>query len=149
MKVEIHKGKLIGIINFMRELGLNRKQSRMRRQLIKILERKNKAYLDDREEILKEHADKDENGDPIVNNNQYKVANQTALAEDINELSEEVVVIEGGDNREMNRAMKPILKKFEEEEYGGTKSEVYDYLCDQFGVDEDLEEIKNVEENAE
>ncbi|WP_152657603.1 DUF1617 family protein [Oceanobacillus sp. CFH 90083] len=145
MKVEIQKGKIIGSIDFLRELELNRKQSRMRRQLISILEGKYKSYLNDREEILKEHADKDDAGEPVVKDDQYQVADQTSLLEDVNELSEEVVVIEGGDNYEMIRAMKPVLRKFEEEEYGGTKSEIYDYLCDQFKVDE--EEIKNEEEN--
>lgn len=136
MKVEIEKGKIVGCINFMHGLTLVRKQSRIRRQFISILKDKYQAYLDDREEILKEHAEKDEKGDPIIQNDNYKVVDKTALAEDIAELNKESTFIEGGDNRELIRTMKLILKKFEDEEYGGEESEIYDYLCDQFKIDE-------------
>ncbi|MBU5594922.1 DUF1617 family protein [Amphibacillus sp. MSJ-3] len=120
----------------MQKLTLVRKQSRIRRQFISTLKDKYQAYLEDREEILKEHANKDDEGNPIIKNDHYDVKNQTALLEDITELNKEVVVIEGGDNREMIRTMKPILRKFEDEEYGGEESEIYDYLCDQFKLDE-------------
>ncbi|MDT9755065.1 hypothetical protein RP319_02535 [Heyndrickxia coagulans] len=60
----------------------------------------------------------------------------------------EKMVIEGGDNREMLRTIKAVLKKFEDTEYEGQQSEIYDYLCDQFGVDdeEDENDEKGVDE---
>lgn len=137
MKVEIQKGKLIGCINFMYDLKLIRKQSRMRRKFITLLNEKNKSVLEEREEILKEHSDKDADGEPIIKDDHYQVKDQIALTEDIKELNGEVVVIEGGDNREMIRTMQAILRKFEEEEYEGEDSEIYDYLCDQFKIDEE------------
>ncbi|GIO22422.1 hypothetical protein [Oceanobacillus sp. J11TS1] len=148
MMVEIQKGKIVGSINFLYDLSLVRKQSRMRRKFINLLDEKNKAVLDEREEILKEHSEKDADGEPIIKNDHYQVKDQKALAEDLKELNDEMIVIEGGDNREMIRTMKDILRKFEEEEYEGEASEIYDYLCDQFKIDEE-EENKNEEENAE
>lgn len=58
---------------------------------------------------------------------------------DLAELNEEVRVIEGADNREMIRTMKDVLKKFEDVEYEGQEPETYDYLCDQFKIDEETE----------
>nr|WP_017552428.1 hypothetical protein [Heyndrickxia coagulans] len=71
-----------------------------------------------------------------------------AFNEDLQELYSEKMVIEGGDNREMLRTIKAVLKKFEDTEYEGQQSEIYDYLCDQFGVDdeEDENDEKGVDE---
>ncbi|MFB7639477.1 hypothetical protein [Peribacillus butanolivorans] len=62
-----------------------------------------------------------------------------SLSNDLKELNAEKLVIEGGDNREMIRTIKHVLKKFEDEEYEAQASEIYDYLCEQFSVDEEDE----------
>ncbi len=136
MKVEIENGKLAAAINFMYDLKLARKQSRMRRRLIKLMSERLQEVEEERKELLKEHSHKDENGEPIVKENgNYDVKDIVAFSNDLKELYAEKMVIEGGDNREMLYTVKHILKKFEDEEYEGQESEIYDYLCDQFEID--------------
>lgn len=140
MKIEIENGKLQAAGNFLYGLSLVRKQSRMRRRLIKLLEERNKIYLEDRKVLQEEHANKDEGGKAIIKDNNYDIPDMAAFSDDLRELNEEKLVIEGGDNREMLRTMKEVLKKFEDEEYGAQESEIYDYLCDQLDIDGEDEE---------
>lgn len=142
MKVEIENGKLAPVGNFLYGLPLIRKQSRMRRRLINVLDERNNKYLEEMKVIQEEHAEKDDDGKAIIKDNHYDVKDKVALTEDLQELGKEKQVIEGGDHREMIRTMKEILRKFEDEEYGAQESEVYDYLCEQFKIDEDEGEDK-------
>lgn len=135
MKVEIEYGKLAAAINFMYGLKLARKQSRMRRRFIKIMSERLKQVEEDRKELLIEYSRKDKNGEPIVKEGNYDIKDLVAFSNDLKELYSEKMVIEGGDNHEMISTVKQILKKFEDEEYEGQESEIYDYLCDQFDVD--------------
>jgi len=137
MRVEIENGKLLATINFLYGLKLARKQSRFRRHLINLLREKLKVVEEDRIELLKEHSNKDENGEAIIIDGKYDVKDMVAFNHDLNELYAEKVVIEGGDHREMIRTIKQVLKKFEDVEYEGQESEIYDYLCDQFHVDDE------------
>ncbi|MEK4535634.1 hypothetical protein NST21_09805 [Peribacillus sp. FSL K6-1552] len=144
MRVEIENGKLVTAINFMYELKLTRKHSRFRRHFINLMNESLKVVEDDRKELLKEHSHKDEKGEAIVKDGQYDVKDMDALSNDLKELNAEKLVIEGGDNREMIRTIKHVLKKFEDEEYEAQASEIYDYLCEQFSVD--VEDEKGEEE---
>lgn len=137
MKVEIENGKLAVAINFMYGLKLARKQSRMRRRFISIMSDRLKLVEEDRKELLKEHSHKDEKGEAIVKDDgNYDIKDMIAFSNDLKELYAERLVIEGGDNREMISTIKEVLKKFEDVEYEGQESEIYDYLCDQFNIDE-------------
>lgn len=129
-------------------LKLVRKQSRFRRRFIDMLQERAILVDQDRIELLKEHSKKDENGEPIIHDDTYDVKDMKAFNEDLQELYSEKMVIEGGDNREMLRTIKAVLKKFEDTEYEGQQSEIYDYLCDQLGVDdeEDGNDEKGVDE---
>lgn len=147
MKVEIENGKLAAAGNFLYGLKSVRKQSRMRRRLIALLDEKNKTYLEDKKALQEEHAEKDEKDKPIIIDNVYDIKDMKAFSKDLSELNEEVFVIDGGDNREMIRTVKEFLKKFEEEEYEGQESEIYDYLCDQFDVDSVEEVVKDAGNN--
>ncbi|MED3650601.1 hypothetical protein [Heyndrickxia sporothermodurans] len=140
MKVEIENGKLAAAINFMYGLKLARKQSRFRRHFIQQMNDRLKQVEEDRKALLEEHSHKDEDGKAIVNDGQYDVKDMVAFSNDLKELNSEKLVIEGGDNGEMIRTIKQVLIKFENEEYEGQESEVYDYLCEQFKVDEEGED---------
>lgn len=144
MRVEIENGKLVTAINFMYELKLTRKHSRFRRHFINLMNESLKVVEVDRKELLKEHSHKDEKGEALVKDGQYDVKDMDALSNDLKELNAEKLVIEGGDNREMIRTIKHILKKVEDEEYEAQASEIYDYLCEQFSVD--VEDEKGAEE---
>ncbi|MDQ0186315.1 MULTISPECIES: hypothetical protein [Cytobacillus] len=137
MKVEIENGKLVAAINFMYDLKLARKHSRFRRHFINKMTERLKTVEEDRKELAKEHSHKDEKGEAIVKDGQFDIKDMVAFTNDLKELNTEKLVIEGGDNREMIRTIKHVLKKFEDVEYEGQDSDIYDYLCEQFGVDEE------------
>ncbi|WP_245998115.1 hypothetical protein [Siminovitchia terrae] len=140
MKVEIENGKLAAAINFMYGVKLARKQSRFRRHFIQQMSDRLKQVEEDRKALLEEHSHKDGEGKAIVKDGQYDVKDMVAFSNDVKELNKEKLVIEGGDNREMIRTIKVVLEKLEDEEYEGQDSEIYDYLCDQFKVDEEGED---------
>ena len=140
MKIEIENVKLGATGNFLYKLTLVRKQSRMRRKLIKLVDDRNKVYLEDLKELQEEHAKKDKEGKAIIRDNKYDIIDKDAFSSDLKELNEEKLVIEGGDHREMIRTIQEILRKFENEEYGAQDSEIYDYLCEQFKIDEGNDE---------
>lgn len=133
MKVELEYGKLPKAVDFLYSLKLTRKDSRFRRRLINIMNERLKTVDLEREEILKEHSNKDEKGEAIIKDGNYDVKDMVALSNDLKELYAEKLVLEGGDNRELIRTIAQALKKFENEEYEGQTSEIYDYLCEQFG----------------
>ncbi|MEK5108597.1 hypothetical protein MHI57_18145 [Cytobacillus sp. FSL K6-0129] len=137
MKVEIENGKLVAAINFMYDLKLARKHSRFRRHFINKMTERLKTVEEDRKELVKEHSHKDAKGEAIVKDGQFDIKDMVAFTNDLKELNTEKLVIEGGDNREMIRTIKHVLKKFEDVEYEGQDSDIYDYLCEQFGVDEE------------
>ncbi|MGY6209739.1 hypothetical protein ACXEO8_07155 [Cytobacillus firmus] len=146
MKVEIENGKLVAAINFMYDLKLTRKHSRFRRHFIDKMSERLKRVDEDRKTLAKEHSHKDEKGEAIVKDGQFVIKDMVAFSNDLKELNSEKIVIEGGDNREMIRTIKHVLKKFEDVEYEAQASEIYDYLCEQFGVDEEEENEKGAEE---
>ncbi|WP_313428048.1 hypothetical protein [Siminovitchia terrae] len=137
MKVEIENGRLAAAINFMYGLKLTRKQSRFRRHFIQQMSDRLKQVEEDRKALLEEHSHKDGDGKAIVKDGQYDVKDMVAFSNDVKDLNKEKLVIEGSDNHEMTRTIKVVLEKLEDEEYEGQDSEIYDYLCDQFKVDED------------
>lgn len=137
MKIEIEYGKLAEAINYLYDLNLVRKQSRMRRRLIKMMNDRLQEVENDRKELLIEHSNKDEKGEAIINNGQYDIKDMVTFSHDLNELYAEKMVIEGEDSREMVRTIREVLRKFENEEYQGKTSEIYDYLCEAFGIDEE------------
>ena len=139
MKIEIENLMLASASNYLYSLKLVRKQSRMRRRLIKLLNERNEVYVEDRKELQEEHANKDEDGKAIINDGNYDIPDMVAFSNDLKELNKEKLVIEGSDNREMIRTVKEILRKFENEEYEAQESDAYDYLCEQFEIDEDEE----------
>ncbi|MDV2683797.1 hypothetical protein RYX56_05670 [Alkalihalophilus lindianensis] len=136
MKVAIENGKVVPAINYLYGLKLVRKQSRIRRDFIKLLDERAKKVDEDRKEIAKEHSHKDEKGEAVVKNGNFDIKDLEAFREDVKELNEEELILEGGEHRGLIRTMKQILAKFEEDEYEGQTSEIYDYLYEAFEVDQ-------------
>lgn len=139
MRLEITNGKIGVIGSYLYGLKLVRKQSRMRRRLIDLLNDRNELYVKDRKALQEEHAEKDSKGEPVIKDSNYVIPDMVSFSQDLRVLNDEVYVIEGGDYRDMLRTIKEMLKKFEDEEYEGPDSEAYDYLCDQLDVDNEGE----------
>lgn len=139
MKVILENGKLSAVNQYLYGLNLTRKHSRFRRRLIDKINERLKVVEEDRKALLEEHANKDPEGKAIIlENGNYDIRDMVAFSNDIKELNTETLVIEGGDNREMIRTIQQVLRKFEDVEYEGQDSEIYDYLCDQFAIEEEV-----------
>lgn len=139
MQVKIENQKLGQAINLLFNLSLKGKQSRHRTQFIKALEEKLKDFAEQEKELLKEHCNLDENGEPktIENGTKWDVKDLKAFAKDRTELYEEERVFEGGDAQGMLKTVKDILLNCDKE-WRGQEATIYDYLCEQFenGADE-------------
>ncbi|AST92998.1 hypothetical protein BC6307_17885 [Sutcliffiella cohnii] len=136
MQVKIENGKLLQAMSLLFNLPLKGKQSRHRTKLIKLLEARSKEVEEQRIELAKEHSNKDEDGNPKSSDGKYDIKNMEAFKKDLQELYEEELVIEGGDNHGMLKTVKQILFNCEQE-FKGIDATIYDYLCDQFEGVED------------
>lgn len=133
MKVEIENRYLGQAISLLFDLPLRGKQSRHRTKFVNLLREQLKEVEGGRIELVKEFAEKDERGEPIVNGNQYKILeeNKEEFNKEINELYKEKFFIEGGNYQDMLKTMKAVLLDCDQV-FSGQQAEIYDYLCDQF-----------------
>jgi hypothetical protein len=135
MKVEIKNMYLEPAIKLLFDLPLKRKQSRHRTKFVKLLNEQLKDVMEQKKEIIKEHANSDENGEPKTFENEngqqeYDFKDKKAFQEDMEELYEEKLIIEGSGHKEVLETVKGVLLETDEE-FKGQQAMVYDYLCDQ------------------
>lgn len=96
-KLVIQKQEAEPLMEFLITVELKNKVSRLRNKLNKKLAVIVTELEEDRVELCKEHAEKDENGEAITENDQYKVEDMGVLNEAIQELYKEEVAVEVGD----------------------------------------------------
>lgn len=139
MQVKIENQKIAQTINLLYNLSLKGKQSRHRSKFISALRGKYQEFVEDEKELLKEHCNLDENGEPktLENGTKWDVKDLDAFAAARRELYEEERVFDGGDFQEILKTVKEVLLNCQKE-FTGAEAEIYDYLCDQFekGADE-------------
>lgn len=133
-------------IEFFYGLKLKGRQSRMRSKLIKLLNERSQEFVEQQQELLKEHCNLDEQGNPKIikkdGNEVYDIKDLEAYAKDRQELFEEEYIIEGADNQLMLKTVREILDECDVE-LSGRKAVLYDHLCEIFKVDEDINEDDN------
>lgn len=147
MKVEIKNGLLQESIQLLYDLSLKGKQSRHRTRFIKKMAERLKEVEEQRQELLEEHARKDEKGQAVMKKGgeEFDIPdkNKPKLHKEVEELFKESLVIEGGDNEETLKTVHTILIDTDKT-FSGREAVVYDYLCEQF---ERNEQKKESEEN--
>lgn len=144
MILKIEKGKLAPIINILYDLPLKGKQSRHRTKFIKILQEKHEEYREDLKELLKEHCNLNEAGEPIIKeDNTYDFKDIHAFMKDKKELDEEEVVVEGTEYQPILRTVKEVLFNCDRE-FSGEEAMNYDYICERF---EDAEKAEKAEKS--
>jgi len=138
MKVAIENGKLGQAISLLFDLPLKGKQSRHRTKFVRLLADRQEEVEKGRIELAKEHAKKDEDGEPIATDGAYDIEDRDGFAKDLQELYDEEMIIEGGDVSGMLKTVKAVLENCDKE-LSRQEAVIYDYLCDQFekGVDEE------------
>lgn len=97
---------------------------------------RSKEVEEQRKQLAEEHANKDDEDKPIIKDDKYDIVDQESFQTDIQELYNEEIVIEGGDNQGMLKTVKKILDECDKT-FSGQEAVVYDYICEQFeGGDE-------------
>ncbi|WP_062318896.1 DUF1617 family protein [Halolactibacillus sp. JCM 19043] len=136
MQVKIKNAQLGQAIDLLFHLSLKGKQSRHRTKFVKLLAERSKEVEEQRKQLAEEHANKDDEDKPIIKDDKYDIVDQESFQTDIQELYNEEIVIEGGDNQGMLKTVKKILDECDKT-FSGQEAVVYDYICEQFeGGDE-------------
>jgi len=114
---------------------LKKKQSRMRTKFIKRLNEHNKHIVDSRNELAKEHAEKDGEGEPIIidenGKKRYKILDMESFDKDVSELYEESIIFDSENDEDMLKTVGEVIMKLDKA-YKGAKATAYDYLYDEF-----------------
>lgn len=131
MQIKIKNHLLEQPIGLLFNLELKGKQSRHRTKFIKRLDTALKEVKEGHEQLLKEHSNKDEEGNPIVIDNRYDIKNVEEFNKDFKELYDEEFIIDSPADDEMLKTVKDILLNCEES-FSGAQASVYDELCDIF-----------------
>ncbi|WP_079708007.1 DUF1617 family protein [Paraliobacillus ryukyuensis] len=131
MQVTIKNAQIGQAIDLLFHLALKGKESRHRTKLIKLLAERLKEVEEQRKVLAEEYANKDGEEKPIIKDDKYEIGDQDAFQLDIQELYDEEIVIEGGDNQGMLETIKKVLDNCDKD-FSGKEAVIYDYLCDQF-----------------
>lgn len=132
MKIAIKVSYLPATIEFLYNLTLKGKQSRHRSRLVKAMQEKWQLVVEEEQELLKEYAGTDEDGNPNKKEDgSFDVKDVKGFKEQQKELFDELFILEGGDATGYLKTAKEILLDFNEE-VSGKNAEAYDYLCEVF-----------------
>lgn len=132
MKISIKVSYLPAVVEFLYNLTLKGKQSRHRSRFVKAMQEKWQQVVEEEQELLKEYAGIDEEGNPNKKEDgSFDVKDVKGFKEQQKELFDELFILEGGDATGYLKTVKEILFNYDEEVSGKT-AEVYDYLCEVF-----------------
>lgn len=120
---------------FLYELSLKGKESRMRSRFIKVLEDQLQLINNEREILLKDYAKKDENGELVFDKD--KDGREFVILDDsysynleLSKLMQEDFIIEiKNDNTEMIKTIQDIVLNVDKE-FSGIEAERYNRFCD-------------------
>lgn len=130
-KLIIKKNEAQLMIEFLMKLTLRNRVSRLRNKLAKKLQTILTEYEEERVELAKEFANKDEKGEPIVNGDSYDISDLDGFKAEFISLGEEQVAIEVG---EYSNNFSPLFEFLDSPEFdlemSGQDAIVYDRLLD-------------------
>lgn len=143
-KLILQKQEAQPLVDFLQKPELKNKVARLRNKLVKKLTAIVAELDEERIDLCKEHSDKDDKGEAIVNDNQYQVQDLEALNTDIQDLYKEEVAIEVG---EYSNNFEPLFEYLESDEFdyplSGQDDACYNRLLDMWeDAQEDNEEEK-------
>lgn len=143
-KLVLQKVEAQPLVEFLQKPELKNKVARLRNKFVKKLTAVTTELDEERIELCKEHSDKDENGEAIVNENQYQVQDMEALNANIQDLYKEEVAIEVG---EYSNNFEPLFDYLESDGFdyplSGQDDACYNRLLDMW---EEAQEEKEEEE---
>lgn len=143
MKVKIKKHLLSEVSGILFHLELKGSESRHRTKFLEWVTERHNEFAEDSTKILHEYATLDESGEPVIleesNGSFYDIENVEAFNTEKQELGNEETVFDSGDQQLALRTVRRILD-LSEENYSGDDAVLYNYLCEAFHVDEDIDE---------
>lgn len=129
--MKLYKYELEAFITFLHSLKLERKNSRMRTKLKKILTAKLQEFYEDLNEINLNYAQKDDSGNPIINDGKFVFSDNNNRLEDLYELTNEVVIIDDNEEtRDMLLSVKESVIYNAPLEFEGEDADKYDRFCE-------------------
>jgi hypothetical protein len=135
MEIKIENQKLAPAINLLYGLSLKGQQSRHRTKFIRLLQDKLKEFGEEEKEVVKEHCNLDDKGEPKTNEDNtkwdIKEGELDAFVKDKEDLYKETRVIDGGDNQVMLKTINKVLEDCDKE-FSMQEADTYDHLCDAF-----------------
>ena len=130
-KLVFKKEEAQPLVAFLQEITLKNKVSRLRNKLIKKLTEIANETDEERIDLCKEHAEKDENGEAIVEDDQYKVEDLEALNKEIQDLFQEEVAVEVGEySSDFSLLFNYLDSEAFDMELSGVEANRYDRLLD-------------------
>lgn len=130
-KLILQKQEAHPLSEFLMKPELKNKIARLRNKFVKQLNAIVTELDEERIELCKEHADKDDKGEAIVTGSQYQVQDLEALNADLQDLYEEEVAIEVG---EYSNNFEPLFAYLESDAFdfplSGQDDTCYNRLLD-------------------
>lgn len=136
--LKFKNGDLASIRKFLSDARLSGKASRGRSKLLKLLAKKEQELNDDLKDVRKPYLILDDNGEPLIENNNVKFKDEEAREKataDIVELFDEKAVIDITEYQDKLHALYDALNGYEYD-LSGDDANAYDLLLDE------LEKIK-------
>lgn len=131
MQLKIKNSLVEGAMELLFNLELRGKQSRHRTKFIKRLNEQLTEIKEQRMDLVKEHSNLDEEGNPIVIDNLYDIVDLDAFNKDVAELFAEELIISSPVDDEMLKTIKQILDECDVA-FSREQAIVYDELCEAF-----------------
>lgn len=134
MKISIENRELSGVYDFVYGLKMKGKLSISRSKFLKLIMKKVKELSEDQTEILKQYAEKDEDGEAkLLNDGRYDISqkNNTLANKELNELLGEQSIIEYGEYVNNIQPLEIFLKEYDEE-ISGREAQAFATLIEAF-----------------
>lgn len=139
MEIKFKNSKLQGFIEFLFDIELRGKESRMRTRFLSLLQERYQLIMQEVETIQRENAELDEYGEIIYNLTKmpdgeeaqsFKVKDIKKYNQEIGELMNELFIIDvDRERREMISSVKKSVLDYDSE-IGGQLASTYDHLCE-------------------
>lgn len=131
MLLKIENQRIASAAQILFDLPLKGKESRHRTKLIKLFEGRLKEVSEQEKDLLKEHCNLDEEGNPKTfdNGQKWDVKDPDEFTKDRIDLYEEKYVIDAGDIEETLKVVKSALENCDVV-FSGKEADTYDYLCE-------------------
>jgi hypothetical protein len=134
MAITMHNVEVESFGNFLLELSLKGKESRMRTRFIKVLQERMELVKAEHQELIKQYANFNDDGEPEViekdGQQVYDIKDISAFNKDYNELMmEKFIIDETASNKDMVEAVKNAVLNCDKV-FSGQEALVFDRYCE-------------------